>query len=163
MFGKSSLLRLLGAIALLSIAPIARADFHLWKIQEVFSDATGNVQFIQLGGVTENGENLLGGHMLQSSANSYTFPTDLPSDQTAGKSVLIATTDFAKLNGAPAPDYTIPANFFSTSGDTINYAGVDTFTFASGELPTDGTAALFADKSTANNLATNFLGASGSV
>jgi hypothetical protein len=33
---------------LASTAPIAEASFHLWKVQEVFSNADGSVQFIEL-------------------------------------------------------------------------------------------------------------------
>ena len=33
---------------LASTAPIAEASFHLWKVQEVFTNADGSVQFIEL-------------------------------------------------------------------------------------------------------------------
>ena len=141
----------------------ARASFHLWKITDVFSDSSGKMQFIQLGNAGENGENFLGGHAISSNEQSFTFPTDLPSDETKDKFVLLATSDFAKLSSAPKPDYVLAANFFDTSADSIDYAGVNTFSFTSGQLPTDGVMALLADKTTATNSPTNFAGVNGSV
>src|SRR5262245_26482762 len=125
-------------VVFLALGARARGDFHLWKITEVFTNGQGNVQFVELGDVTADGEHELAGHVIQSSVGSFTFPTDLPSDQTLGKSVLLGTADFAALQGAPTPDYIIQSNFFMPVGDTINYAGVDSFSFADVELPNDG-------------------------
>ena len=123
-------------VAFLGIASLARADFHDWRINEIFSDASGNVQFIEFSNVLENGEEFLSGHVLKSNGSSFTFRNDLPSDQTLNKFFLVATEEFAKLAGAPTPDYTIPANFLNRSGDTLNYTNVDSVTFPA--LPTDG-------------------------
>src|SRR5438552_17334546 len=80
-------------VMLLGIASLARADFHDWRINEVFSDASGNVQFIEFHNTLEDGEEFLSGHMLKSNASSFTFPNDLPSDQTLNKFFLVATED----------------------------------------------------------------------
>jgi len=66
------------------------------------------------------------------------------------------------------PDFTIPANFFSTSADSVFLAGTiqPPLTFTSGQLPLDGIHSLTFDGatlSTAINSPTNFNGDSGSV
>jgi uncharacterized protein (TIGR03118 family) len=141
--------------------------FHLWKMDQVFSSADGKVQFIELHDPSD-GESHLAGHSISSNENTFTFPANLPSDATANHHFLIGTTDYAKQPGAVAPDYTVPDNFFSTSGDTFNYADVDSFSFTAGQLPTDGVNAMFRDVNsgaltTGANLETNFAGQSGSV
>jgi hypothetical protein len=79
---------------------------------------------------------------------------------TANTRVLVATLGFAAL-GLVTPDFTVPNGFLSTSGGTVNYAGVDLWTYAS--LPTDGTHSLNRDGATIENVATNFAGQSASV
>ncbi|HEV3023981.1 MAG TPA: hypothetical protein VGX76_16010, partial [Pirellulales bacterium] len=115
--------------------------FHLWKIDQVFSSADGKVQFIELHDPA-NGESHLAGHSISSNENTFAFPANLPTDATANMHFLIGTTDYAKQSGAVTPDYTVPDNFFSVAGDTINYADVNIVTFAAGQLPTDGKASL---------------------
>jgi hypothetical protein len=68
--------------------------FHLYKINELYSNSDGSVQFIELT-TTAEGQDLLAGHFISvtsgSTTNSFTFPTDLPSPNTANTTVLIAT------------------------------------------------------------------------
>jgi hypothetical protein len=133
------------AIALL-LAPVpAGATFHLWQIVEVYSNADGSVQYIELF-TNAPGQNLLTSHTLASNANTFTFQKDLPSSLTANQFFLVATPGFASKCAAAPPDYTLPAaNFFSLVADTLNFAGVDTLTYTSGQLPTDGYHALHED------------------
>jgi len=131
------------AAALLGLAVLspARASFHLWQIDEVYSDATGTVQFIELT-VTSDGENFLSGHTLTSAGHTFTFPSNLPA-KTANHHLLLATPGYIAQPGLPAPDYNLGVNnFFATGGDTLNYAGVNTLTFTAGQLPLDGTNSL---------------------
>jgi hypothetical protein len=121
--------------------------FHLWKIDQVFSSADGKVQFIELHDPA-NGESHTAGHFISSNENTFTFPADLPTDSTAGKHFLIGTVDYAKQPGAVAPDYTVPDNFFNPSGDSFDYADVDSFSFSAGQVPTDGVNSLFRDVNT---------------
>src|SRR5262245_18048758 len=152
----------------LFLAPLsASASFHLWDITEVYSNADGTVQFVELEDCTTvptcNAEEFLTGHTITSNANVYIFLTDLPAN-TAGHLFLIATPAFASQPGAVTPDYTFPAaNFMSTVADTLNWAGVDTFTWNVGALPTDGLNSLnepFGSnvRTTAANTPTNFAG-----
>ena len=88
----SASIRFFSAVAMftatLSFAPVASALFHLFQIEQIFSNADGTVQFVVLReAVGANGENLLAGHELKATqagvTKSYTFANDLPSSQTA--------------------------------------------------------------------------------
>lgn len=155
----------------LLVPGVVEAKAHLWRISEIFSNADGTVQFIELheccGSLNEYN---LTATTLTSDANVYAFPANLPFiASTANGWVLIATADFAALPGAPTPDYIIPANFFDPNGDTITYVGgPDTAVLAVGALPTDGLHAFARDITSgaltvAVNSPTNFPGVSGSV
>jgi hypothetical protein len=156
-------------------APAALASFHTFQIEQLYSNADGSVQFIVMHeNSNANGENLWAGHTLDSThagvTKVYVFPDDLPGGSmggyyytpspTANKRVLIATRAFAAL-GIVTPDYEIPNGFLPTDGGTLNYAGVDQWTYAS--LPTDGANAINRNGVEIPNLATNFAGQTGSV
>jgi hypothetical protein len=125
----------------------AQAAFHLWKIDEVYSNASGTVQFIEMDASTNSGQQFTTGTSLTVSSASgsnhtYTFPGSLPGD-TANHHYLFATPGYVALTNSnpslPKADVTLPANnFFNINGDTINYANVTTFTFSTGQLPTNG-------------------------
>ncbi len=121
------------------------ATFHTFDIEEVFSNADGSVQFIELReSVGANGHHHFDGNQLTSSANVFTFPNDLPDSATANRSVLIATAAFVALPGAVTPDFIIPNRFFEVTGDTISVfeaqtnTMVDTFVFGAPPCPCDG-------------------------
>lgn len=156
----------LAVVAWISLAgaPAAFAEFHLFQIEQLYSNADGTVQFIVMREVTgTNGEHVWAGHALTSTragvSKVLVFPANLPSSATANKRVLIATDGFAAL-GILARDYAIPAGFLPTDGGTLNYAGVDQMTF--GPLPTNGSA-LTRTGAMIPNVATNFAGSSASV
>lgn len=158
----SQLPRALAILLLTTTA--ARAGSHTWDIVEIFSNADGTVQFIELqepnGATSENGIGLLA---ITTDANSYPMNAGFIPGSTAFKSFLIATPDFAALPGAPTPDVVLPSLmlpfFFSTAGDTIVYGpNYDTFTFTGGELPTDGVHSLNRDKTIGVNSPTNYAG-----
>jgi hypothetical protein len=144
----------------------ALATFHLWKIDQVYSNADGSVQYVDflLPPPVTDDESHLSGRTLTAglNSNSLTFGTDLPSQPAAGQHFLVATPGFAAIAGV-IPDYTFSGGpFFNTSGDTLTYAsGVDTFTFAA--LPLDGIHALNRNGSTAINAPINFAGQQGFV
>jgi len=170
---------LLAALSLAAalVALPARATFHTYQIQEVFSNADGTVQYVVLHeAIGANGQNLLGqGHALTSiqgmNMQVFAFPDDLPCVggggggygympcQTAFTHVLVATAGFAALN-LVTPDYIVPNGFVPLSG-TINYAGVDQVTY--GQLPSDGVSAIDRNNMVITNIATNFAGQSASV
>ena len=157
----------LWAAALSALAPSgAQAKSHLWKFTEIFSNADGSVQFVEMQ-VTDpagTGEWVIQGMELRSDANSYIFPNNLPQENTFERWLLIATPAFASLAGAPTPDFTIPAGFFDPTGDTLLYRnGLDGIVVPPGAMPTDGVHSLARDLSTPVNSPTNFAGVTGSV
>lgn len=155
-----------GALVLgLLYSLLARASFHEYRINQIFSNADGAVQYVMLHESTgSDGENFLGGHALVTTSASgtqrFVFPNDLPSTRTANTFVLIATQGFASLN-LIAPDYIIPMGFIPTTGGTMNYASVDSVTF--GPLPTDGVNALDRVANVVVNSPTNFAGQTTSI
>jgi hypothetical protein len=152
--------------ALMLAAPAAYAEFHLFQIEQLFSNADGSVQFVVMHEFTgSNGENFWANNSFVSMHagtpnKTFTFPSNLPSAGTANKRVLIATQGFAAL-GIVTPDYIVPNGFLPTNGGTVNYAGVDSVTFAA--LPTDGVTAITRNSTMIPNVATNFAGQSASV
>ena len=158
---RSTILATLVASIAMTVSP-SQAAHHLWRFSQVFSNASGSTQFIQLG-CPDAGEGSIGPFTVTSSSKSFSFATNLPSTATANTWVLIATSNFGGLPGGVAPDYVLPStNFFSTGGDTLTYAsGVDTWTF--GAVPTDGVHSLMRSGTTAQNAPINFAGQTGSV
>ena len=155
-------IRWLCAIVLLVSAGTARATFHLWQLNEIYSNADGTVQFIELA-TSAGGQEFLGGHTITSSqgatTHSFTFPSDLPGD-TAGKTFLIGTTGFAAL-GLVTPDYIVPNGFLFTTNGSVNFAGVDSVSWTA--LPVDGVMSIDRFGAMAINSPKNFAGVTASV
>jgi len=147
----------------------ALAGSHTWDVNEVFSNADGTIQFIELREPLCVGNEVgLPNHNITSLTlgNSFLIPPPSLTPPTCNKHVLIATPAFAALPSAPTPDYILPAltvPFFSTGGDTIRYVPWDTFVFGAGALPTDGVNSLNRDLSTGCNTPTNYAGQTGQV
>jgi hypothetical protein len=159
----------------------AFAKSHTWRFTEVFSNADGTLQFIELReSLGLNDETLVPGHVISSTATGKTFtvpPPNLPAT-TANKRLLFATPAFAALwatlPGAPVPDYIFPAGsvpFFSLTSDTLTCTGWPNFTFTAGQLPTDGIRSLVCNLSSCTsaqlvvevNSPTNYAGQTVSV
>ena len=136
---------------------------HTWDVNEVFSNPDGTIQFIELretgGGQFETG---VGGHTVTSDSSSVLITSNVASPTTF-KHILFGTAAYDALPNSPTPNYFIPANFFSISGDTITYNPYDTMTFPGGVLPTDGVMSLNRDLSTGVNSPTNYAGQTGSI
>jgi hypothetical protein len=164
---------LAAAFALLTLAPQAKAIFHTFAIVELFSTADGSVQFVELKEqIGASGQHQFAGVTLTSTSadgtitRTFTFPSNLPSTATGGKSVLIATTGFGSLAGAVTPDYTLPvaqfpSGFLFPGGGTINFGGVSVVTY--GPLPTNGQNSVNQSGVSAVNSPRNFAGAQGSI
>jgi hypothetical protein len=163
------------AASVSAISP-ARAAFHLWEVNEIYSNADGSVQFVEL--ITPdqpfaNNEHFVAGHRLITSTanpdNVFTFPTNLSTSiGTRNRTILIATPGFAQLPGAVTPDYTLPAvNFFSTVADTVRFDGNSGTTgriiFAASQLPTDGVMSINRNLTPGVNSPKNFLNQVGSL
>lgn len=151
----------------LTLAAPAHASFHLFRIDQVFSSADGEIQYVVLREAgNANGEHLWAGQSLRATNGAgvtkmFAFPTNLPSSQTAGRSVLVATPGFAAL-GLVAPDYTMPARFVPTDGGTLDYAG-GTDRIDLPPLPGDGITAVDRNGGTLAATPRNFAGTTGIV
>ena len=140
----------------------AEASFHKWDISEVYSNADGSVQFIELFVSATSNERFLLNMKITSAANSNTFTFPSHSPPTSTNHLLIATPGFALLPGAVVPDFTLPVtNFFSAASDTINFANVDIVAISG--APTDGINSLNFPGGVAVNSPTNFAGAVGEL
>ena len=155
------------------------AGSHLWRINEVFSNTDGTVQFIELheinGAQREWGLTHCWFESIET-GNVFRFPRNL-SEPTGRKYLLLATEAFAALSGAPTPDYIIPDRFFSIDKDTLWYGpaqNYDNFVFRPGDLPTDGVNSIQITQYAPNNFTrdqfetranspTNFRGETGSI
>src|SRR5262245_32534582 len=110
----------------------AQAGHHQWFISEIFSNADGTVQFVELKGTADN-EQFINGFSVATlgpegvTASSAAIGPNLPSNLTAGKYLLLGTAGYAtlaSLQGAPAPDRTLPNNFLEINGDRVRYASI---------------------------------------
>ena len=94
--------RCLLALMLTMFATASLATFHTFKIDEIYSNADGTVQYVVLlESQGFDGENLLGVHSLTTTQGTtvtpFPFGTNLPGTIPANKRVLIATPGFAAL------------------------------------------------------------------
>lgn len=140
-------------------------SFHLYDINEIFTNADGTIQFIELKVGNSNGESFWTGHTITASQDgrtpiTYTFTTDLPSTQTANTSVLLATQGFADL-GIVTPNFIIPDGFLFQGNGSVNFSNVDQMNYTG--LPTDGSHSLSRAGQQIVNSPTNFAGQTGSV
>ncbi len=165
---------------LLSLAGVqtAHACAHQWRFNELFTNASGTVQFIEMQeccGFT--GEIFVGSKwILAVHANrKFTFSHGL-SGNTGHRYLLLATQTFASIPGAPAPDFIIPNGFLPVGGDTLEWWMYPNATRSYVALPQDGMTALQVGpgpdgisgtpddvNETAVNSPTNFAGTTGSI
>lgn len=164
-------IRWLVVVLLWSLAAAANASFHFWRINELYSNADGTIQFIEFREIAgANGENFLADHTLVGSGGTFTFPTDLPSFNTARKTFIVGTQGFANL-GIVAPDYIIPTGFLSVGGGTLQYGAMPSDPYGGGPvdvvsypaLPTDGTSSIDRNGTLQTNSPMNFAGTIGTI
>jgi len=155
-------LRMLILLGSALFAQSASATFHLWELSELYSDASGTVQYIELS-TSFSDQQFLSGHAISasqgSSVHTFNFPANLPGD-TAGREFLIGTQGFADL-GIVTPDYIVPNGFLFLTNGSVNFAGVDVVNYSA--LPADGVNAMNRNGVSVVNAPTNFAGVTGSV
>jgi hypothetical protein len=153
--------RALAALILAFAALPVAATFHLWRMQELYSNADGTVQYLELS-TNSGGQQFLDGHNLSSTSGAtshdFDFVSNLPGDS-ANKTFLVATQGFAAL-GIVTPDYIVPNGFFFFGGGSINFAAVDTWNH--GALP-GGNLSLSRNGTTGAASPRNFAGQTGSL
>lgn len=131
------------AFAAAAISSPARAAFHLWSIQEVYTNSSGTLQFIELADGPSDpfggGQNFVGGQTISvtngTTTNSFTLPPGTLAGSTFNHTLLFGTAG-VQAAGGPAPDYIIPNSFLFSSGGTINFFGANSGPYSA--LPTDG-------------------------
>ena len=156
-------------LVLIAAAPV-QAAFHLWDFSEVYSNADGSVQFIELF-TAFDGEQFTAGQTIKSTSGStFLFPGNTPAP-TGDHHLLLATPGFADLDGGVAPDFEISVNFFDPSGDTLTFAFLIDPSVTLSNMPIDGVNSLhypdpfdfLNDGVSGVNSPTNYLGISGSI
>ena len=153
----------------------AQAGHHQWIISEIYSNADGTIQFVELLGTADN-EQGIGPFSVTtlgpegSVASSASLTPNLPSTATDGAYLLIGTAGYATIaaaQGAPAPDRTLPINnFLELTGDRVRYAGIGATdrAYGAGGIPTDGIDSNdYENPSGTVNTPENFAGATGSI
>ena len=153
---------------------ITQAAFHLWDVNELYSNADGTIQFIEMHvPATEpfnNNEHFVNGTMFSSTngpiTNTFTMDHNLDTSiPTGGRYFLVGTSGFAAAPGAVTPDFTMPDGFLFTSGGFLTYQDPNTATLDSisyNALPL-GILSRNRDGSNGINSPTNFAGQTGSI
>ena len=143
------------------------ADFHLWEIGEVFSNADGSVQYIELF-TSVSGQQNLNNHSIVATNSSNTqqngmlFTGNLSGD-TANTTLLLATSSFAQQTGL-TPDFIIAAGFLFTDGGSVNFAdGTATVNYEASALPKNGIQSINGAGMPETASPTNFAGLSATV
>jgi hypothetical protein len=151
------------ALMLGMFAASVHASFHNFRIDQVFSNADGTIQYVVLREVFgTDGEGFWLGHQLETTSltgvkQEFTFQQNLPSQDTSDRKVLVATSGFAALN-LVTPDFIVPNGFIPVGGGKLDYAdGTDQINF--GALPTDGATAITRNGTPVAATPTNFAGA----
>jgi len=150
----------------------ALASSHLWNISEVYSNADGTVQYIELF-TNSNSQQFTTNQIIQTSqggsSKEFIFPALTPSP-TAGHYLLLATAAFARLPGSVTPDFTLDDGFLFTPGGMIDFVGANSLTYEC--LPIDGILSLHCDSNNGTsctaasigaNSPTNYAGITGSI
>lgn len=138
----------------------AYGSFHTWDINEIYSNADGSVQYIELREAAGlNNQHLLPGHAITSTGpggtKTFNFPTNLPSSATANKFLIIGTSNLVSIPGGLKPDYvfTNAGPFLSLVGGSINFAGQDSVNYTN--PPVDGKGAMIRSGANMISVATN--------
>lgn len=160
------------AVAVFAVGAVpAFASFHLWDIQEIYSNSDGTVQFIELF-TTADFQNALSGRMIISSQGGssvqFVFPGSLEislsgiTQFTASRHILLATAAFASQPGAVKPEFILPDGFLFSPGGAVEFVLADSQSYTM--LPTDGILSLnFPSGAAGVNSPTNFAGDQGSL
>ena len=72
-----------------------QAENHKWLISEIYSNADGTIQFVELVDDGDNEGHMLSQTTLSTAVSSFSFPNNLPTNiDTSNRRVLIATAGF---------------------------------------------------------------------
>jgi hypothetical protein len=151
-------------VLLTAVPSRSQAAFHLWEIQEIYTNSSGDLQFIEMFN-TAGFDYFVAGQQISvnnldfTETNTYVMPSNVP--DSFNRHILLGTAGL-QAAGGPAPDFIIPSGFLFAGGGTINFFGQNSGSYTA--LPTNGT--LSRDWNSGNNIAnspTNYAGVTGSV
>ncbi len=161
------------------IASPARAAFHLWNLQELYSNSSGTLQFIELFTTSGSQTNFRTSRAITvtptgGSAITFNTPTTIGPfgngtlTSTLNRSLLYGTAGL-QAAGGPVPDVIIPDNFLPIGGGNITFFGANSGGFTA--LPTDSirsrawttTPGIFHSGNNTINSPTNFAGTTSPV
>lgn len=142
-----------------------RAGFHLWNLNEIYTNSSGSLQFIELfdpmGGQNfVNGFSIMVSNVGNTQTNTFVVPGNPLAGETLNRSLLFGTAG-VQAAGGPAPDYIIPNNFLFQAGGTISFFGANSGPYTA--LPTDGLNSRTWTGGNALNSPTNYAGQTGFV
>jgi hypothetical protein len=135
-------------LSLVGPMPFANAAVHFWQVREVFTNAAGTVQFVEMFDAVP-GETFTQGSILRANSGGtikdFVFPSNLTKD-TQNKALLIATSDLGQLPGGVVPDFTfaqggVSGQFINpnASSFTITFFGSgSSMSFTGAQLPKNG-------------------------
>ncbi len=161
-----SLFPLLGVFLL--ACPSAFGVAHTWDVNELYSNADGTIQFVELQEANNfpNETEVNGQPMRSLNFPGHTLGLLTPiSPPTSSKFLLGGTAAFAAMPGSPPLDFTIPDGFLRLGpADSVAYGPpYHTLAVPAGALPLDGINAYRKNGSTGANTPTNFAGTVGFV
>jgi len=153
----------IGAVVAASLAVTpAQGAFHLWSIREVYTDASGANQFIELFNGSGFDQPAVGGHQISISdgvtTHTYTVPGNV--NNTIGQALLFGTASITNF-GSPKPDFVISNNFILPNGATLTFFGLGSGPYTA--LPTDGVNSRTWNGGNATNSPQNLLGQVGTI
>jgi hypothetical protein len=144
-----------------SLAAAAEAGGNSFTVGKLFSDASGDLQFIELDELSGyDGQDQFTALSL-SVTNHYgvtktlAFTRSLPSVTTSHKHVVIVSSALASTLPTSFADYVMPNQFLPTDGGTVDFAGADQWSYRA--LPTVG-ASLMRDGGVQDAMMHNFGG-----
>jgi hypothetical protein len=153
------------AVVLLAAIPArSQAAFHLWEIQEIYTNSSGDLQFIEMFNTAGfdyfvKDQQIFVSNTDFTQTNTFKMPSNVP--DSFNRHILLGTAGL-QAAGGPAPDFIIPNGFLFAGGGTIDFFGQNGGSYTA--LPTNGT--LSRDWNNGNNIAnspTNYAGVTGSV
>jgi hypothetical protein len=153
------------AIAIAMSAQQAFGAFHLWAIREIYTNNSGNLQFIEMfdqfgGQPFVDGMQIVASNAGNTQTHTFTVNGNTP-DDTFNHALLFGTAGLAAAGG-PTPDYILPNNFLFPSGGSISFFGLNSGSYTG--LPSDGNLSLaFGSTATQSNGPQNFNGVTGHV
>ena len=151
------------AVAMIMAVP-CYAPYHLWNIRELYTDASGSLQFIELFDLS-GGQEFVGGQQIRVSntggtvTHTFNIPNSLA--QNSFNRALLFGTAGLHAAGAPTPDFIIPDGFLFAAGGTFSYFGQGGGVYSA--LPTDGINSRTWGDGNARNSPQNFGGQTGFV